>query len=160
MSDVCGSCLLWWFRRDWLRQAERLCWVSRFQLDKSWLIYQGRWTHGDSAGTSNLLRWGTSGYGGCCSLGARTWSGHRVLSLGMCDSLILLGSGTSDWSGHRALSLGMCDSLTLLGGCTLYCRGCWSWVIWDWFGCRTFSLRWCDSLLLLCKGHLLLAVFT
>ena len=135
MSDVSGPCFLWLFWCDCPRQAERLCRVSRFLLDKPGLIYQGRWTHGDSAGTSNLLRWGTSDYGGCCSLGARTWSGHRVLSLGMCDSLILLGRGTLD------------------------CGGCWSLIVWIWSGHRIFPLGWCDSLILLCKGYSLLAVF-
>ena len=124
MSDVCGSCLLWWFRRDWPRQAERLCWVSRFLLDISWLVYQGGRLHGDPARASDLLRWGTLDCWGCCFLVARTWSGHRgnwcLGKLGKCDSLTLLGSGTSDWFGHRVLSLGVCDSLSLLGGCTLY----------------------------------------
>ena len=145
-------------------------------MDISWLVYQGGWLHGDLARASDLLRWGTLGCWGCCSLVARTWSGHRVLSLWVCDSLILLGSGASDWSGHRALSLGMCDSLILLGRgtldwfgyrvlflgvCdslillgrgTLGCGGCWSLVIWNWSGHRIFSLGWCDSLLLLCKA--------
>ena len=134
MSDVSGPCFLWLFRCDCPRQAERLCRVSRLLLGKSGQIYQGRWTHGDSAGTSNLLRWGTSDYGGCCSLGARTWSGHRALSLGLCDSLILLGRGTLD------------------------CGGCCSLSVWIWSGHWILSLGWCDSLILLCKSFLLLTV--
>ena len=116
VSDIRGSCL-WRFWRDWPRRAELSSWVTRFMLDVSWLVYQGGWFHADSARTGDLLRWGTLDCWGCCSLVARAWSWHRgnwcLGKLGKCDSLTLLGSGTSDWFGHRVLSLGVCDSLSL-----------------------------------------------
>ena len=115
VSDVSGPCCLWLFWCDCPRQAERPCRVSRLLWDEPGQISQGRWTHGDSAGASNLLSWSTLGQGWCCSLGARTRSGYLVLSLGMCDFLILLGRGTLD-SG-----------------------GCWSLVVWDWSGHRIYG---------------------
>ena len=74
-------------------------------LGESRQISQNRWTCGVSAETGNLLRLGTSDCGGCCSLGAWIWSGHWVLSLGLCDSLVLLGRGTLDCGGCCSLSV-------------------------------------------------------
>ena len=137
MSDVCGTSL-WRFWRDWPRCAELLSWVTRLLLDVSWLVCQGSCFHADSARAGDLLRWSALGCWRCCFLVARSWSGHRGNwcsgKLGKRDFLTLLGSGASCWFGHRVLSLGVCDSLSLLGGCTLYWRGCWSRVVWDWSG--------------------------
>ena len=109
--------------------------MSRFLLGESGQISRNRWTYEVSAETGNLLRLGTSDCGGCCSLGAWIWSGHWVLSLVLCDSLILLGRSTLD------------------------CGGCCSLSDWIWSGHWILSLGWCDSLILLCKGFTPLAVF-